>query len=826
MAPPYIEAMARVRNNPERAQAHPRLNPVDLPRHNLPRQLTSFIGRKQERAEIKKLLRTESLLTLTGTGGSGKTRLALQVAGELLHQYADGVWLVELAALTDPALVPHAVASAVGVPEQPDRPLIVTLTGALRSKSLLILLDNCEHLLAACGQLADTLLRWCVHVRILATSREGLAIGGEARYPVLPLPAPDPQRLPPAETVARYDAVQLFAERAKSVLPDFTVTEGNVAAVAQLCHRVDGIPLAIELAAARVKVLGVDQIVARLDDRFRFLTHGNRTALPRHQTLRAAMDWSYSLLSGQERALLRRLSVFIGGWTLQAAEVACSGEGVAVSDVLDLLAQLVDKSLVEVERQSGETRYRLLETIRQYALDRLLEAMPASRWAACVTAALPRSRGFTVLWPRVGEVAGVRGRHFDWCLELAEQAEPELFGPREEAWGARLEVEHDNLRAALAWGLTDPGGDASLRLAGALGRFWFLHGHVREGRRWLERALLHGGGSAVPARAKALGYAGTLARVQGDYERATTFGRESLDLFTGLGDRRGIALTLLQLGAVAQHRRDLADANRLFMESLERYREVEDPWGHATALTYLGEVARNQGDDDTAASYYEESLIIARKAGLQSAIAISLGQLGAVSLRQGNHRRGATLYREALILNRRLGVKGGIVATLSGLAGAAVAEGKPERAARLLGAAEGLRDAISVLLPTTDRSDYERYIISARRTLTEDTFASTWADGRTMTLEQAVDYALAPDAAQSQSRPQPAGRGLLTPREWEVAELIARGLSNREIAEALVITERTAESHVQHILDKLGVTSRGRIAAWTVERRPHKPAQV
>ena len=434
----------------------PPLRSLDSLPNNLPRQLTSFIGREREMAEVRRLLSTTRLLTLTGSGGCGKTRLALQVAADLVEAFAEGVWFVDLAPLSDPALVPQTVAATLRVREEPGRPILITLSEYLQPRHLLLVLDNCEHLVGACAELAQALLRACPHLQILATSREPLRIGGETTWRVPSLSLPDLLRLPLVESLAEYEAVRLFTDRAEVVLPGFLVTDQNALAVAQVCHRLDGIPLAIELAATRVKVLPVHQIAARLDDRFRLLTGGSRTALPRQQTLRAVMDWSYILLSEKERTLLRRLSVFAGGWTLDAAEAVCSGNRIETVEVLDLLAQLVDRSLVAVDREDAEARYRLLDTVRQYAREKLQDS---------------------------GEETEVHGRHREWFLDLAERTEPELLGPEQGVWLARLEAEHDNLRAALTWSQQEEeGGEAGLRLAGALGRFWWMRGHLTEGR--------------------------------------------------------------------------------------------------------------------------------------------------------------------------------------------------------------------------------------------------------------------------------------------------------------------------------------------------------
>ena len=525
--------------HPSLPSEFPPLRSLDNPElpNNLPQQVTSFIGRETQVEEVTRLLGRTHLLTLTGAGGCGKTRLSLQVAADLLDQYFDGVWLAELAALSDPALVPQAVATALGVKEEPGKPLSQTLVAALKPKRLLIVLDNCEHLVAACAALATDLLRSCPQVRILASSREALNVSGEQTFRVPSLTLPDPKQVQTVESLSQYEAVRLFIERAQAVQPSFAVTTANAPAMAQVCFHLDGIPLAIELAAARVRSLSAEEINRRLDQRFRLLTGGARNVLPRQQTLRALIDWSYDLLTGAEKALLCRLSVFVGGWTLSAAEAVCAGEPVKDWEVLDLLTALVDKSLVAAERWGNGTRYRLLETVRQYGGDRLRES---------------------------GESEAVSGRVAAYFLALAEEAEPQMRGPEQEVWLSRLETEHDNLRASLSWveGQGD-GGEDGLRLAGALSRFWGIRGHSTEGRQWLRRALARtkrgdveeesareGAGSA--SRAVALTGAGNLARNQGDYAEAQTLYEEALTLNGQLGDRQGIANTLNNLGNVAQ----------------------------------------------------------------------------------------------------------------------------------------------------------------------------------------------------------------------------------------------------------------------------------
>ena len=539
------------------------------------------------------------------------------------------------------------------MPEQPGRPLLATLSDVLRPKRLLLVLDNCEHLVAACAALADSLLLTCPGLRILATSREALNIPGEIVWQVPSLTSPDALPAsggPPLGHLARYEAVRLFVDRAVGARSTFTVTPQSAPAVAQICHRLDGIPLALELAAARVKALSVEQIAARLDDRFRLLTGGHRTALPRHQTLRATVDWSYALLSEPERTLFNRLSVFAGGWTLEAAEAICAGEGIEAGEVFELLAQLVDKSLVLAEERSGEVRYRLLETIRQYGAEKLRQA---------------------------GEEVVQRERHRDWYLRLAEQAEPKLKGPEQAAWLNRLAIEHDNLRAALEWGRlealagsepapslsigqalersagTEHGGaeagQAGLRLVGALWWFWRLRGYLSEGRKWLAEALARAPERTV-ARAKALHGAGWLAFVQGDFPAARHLLEESLAVAREVGYRQDIASCLSNLGFLALAQGDQAAAHALYQEGVVVAREVGDGWGLGWALLRAGNAALDEDDNAAARALLEESLAVRRELGDQQGSALSLLFLGLTAFRQGDHAAARALYQESLVL--------------------------------------------------------------------------------------------------------------------------------------------------------------------------------
>ena len=768
---------------------------------NLPSPLSSFIGRERAIAEVRALLSTARLLMLTGAGGTGKTRLGFQVGAEMLEEFPDGVRAVELAPLSDPQLVPQAVASALGVPEHPGRSLTESLVHYLRPRSLLLLLDNCEHLVSACAALADALLRGCPTLRILVTSREGLRVAGELTYPVPPLSLPDSGPLPPPEGLMQYEAVRLFVERAALHQPAFRITESNASTVVQVCQRLDGMPLAIELAAARVRVLTVEQIAGRLDDGFRLLTGGNRTVLPRHQTLQAAMDWSYDLLSEPERTLLRRLSVFAGGWTLEAAEAICSGGGIEAGDILELLAGLVDKSLVLVEAHPGDARYRLLEIIRQYGARRQEES---------------------------GEALTVQRRHLEWYLGLAEQADAELRGPRQEAWLERLEGEHDNLRAALQWsGAESPSTDAEMRLAGALRWFWFIRGYWSEGRKWLEGALAHRSETPSPALLRALQGAARLARFQGDYDQARALSEEGLAMSHRLGDGESRVWFLIALGAVELHQGDHAHAAALFEEGLAVSRTLGDRGLSGMALADLGVVARIQGDLKRADVLLEESLALSRDVGDKWRIALSLHSLGMVAFRRGDHDRAAGLYAESLALASQLRDKWIADDCLDGLAAVACTRGHYEHAARMTGAADALREMLGYRPLADEQSLHDRCVATTRVGLGDAPFAVRWAEGRAMPLERAIADALAAGeilAIKAKTARRPAegkGVGLLTPREREVAALIAQGKTNREIAIILVITERTADTHVQHILNKLGVGSRAQIAGWAVAHGLH-----
>ncbi len=704
-----------------------------VPRHNLPTQLTSFIGREQEIAEVTRLLGGRDgpagrlpagedvpperlyhrLVTLIGAGGCGKTRLALQVAPGLVAEYPDGVWLVELAPLSDPALVLPTVAATQGLREIPGQPLDKALAEVVRLKTLLLILDNCEHVIQACAELAETLLRACPNLKLLATSREALNIAGETALSVPSLSLPDVHQSVDVSTVTQSEAVRLFADRAIAAKSDFKLTDANAPTVAQICLRLDGIPLALELAAARVRALSLEQIAARLDDRFRLLTGGSRTALPRHQTLAALMDWSYDLLSETERAVLRRLAVFWGGWTVEAAEAVCMGEGIETAEVLNLLTHLVDKSLVFVEGQGRETRYGLLETIREYALRRLIES---------------------------GELESVRRRQASFFLALAEAVKPR--DATRGAWLEQFVTEHDNLRAALDWAF-ESAPDLGLQLVEALVPLWFNGGYTSEGRGHLRRALEMTEAIGSPdTRAQMLHDAGRLAWQQGDYAAARSLFEESETLSRQIGYKPLLAGSLVLLGRMMEVvQGPHAPARSLQEEGVAISRDLGDKWSLALLLSYLGGSVAARGDDVTARSLQGESAALFRELGSKEDLATPLGYLGYLALRQGDYTAACSLFEESLA-RWKASHRWGTAWRLEGFAGLAVKEEEWERAARLYGAAQALLDSIGAQLDPIDRLGYDQYVAAAREQLGEAAFAKAWAEGRAMTVEQAIAYAL------------------------------------------------------------------------------------
>jgi predicted ATPase/DNA-binding SARP family transcriptional activator len=783
--------------------------PTAVGKHNLPAARTSFVGRQREMVEVKRELAMTRLLTLTGTGGSGKTRLALEVARELFGTYPDGVWLVELAPLSEGALVAQAVATVLGVQERPERSLTDTLVDFLRAKRALLVLDNCEHLVDAVARLADILLNSSPHLRVLATSRESLNVEGELNWPVPSLSAPSLLRSPTVEELEGYESVRLFVERARHRNPAFSLTSENAHGVARICGRLEGIPLAIELAAARVG-LSVEQIAARLDDSLKLLTTGSRTASPRQRTLKGTLDWSYALLSELERRLFGQLSVFAGGWALEAAEVVGAEGDTEQGDVLDWLSRLVEKSLVVAEATGGGgVRYRMLEPIRQYAQEKLEENREAEE---------------------------VRRRHAGFFLALAEEAESRLRGPEDMQWLERLETEHDNLRAALSWTLERGEAELGQGLAGALWLFWEARGYYGEGHRWLEQVLAKGS-KASAARAKALegdgwlvynsgdvdqaavaaqeglkvsneaGLGGTvtakflrilgwIAMIKGDHERAKELLKESLTLSRETDDKWGIADSLLGLGSALDFSDNREQAKELLEEGIVLARELDNVNILARLLLTLGYTFLLEGDYERGAALNEEAAALFRERGYKGGLEMALDNLGWAALLQGDHKRAKTTYEECLTLCKELGERMTAAESLEGLACLAGTEGEAERAARLFGAAEALREAVGYQHTPEEEALGEPYLATTRSRLDEATWEVSWAEGRAMSMEQAIEYALSEEKPMTSISPAlertDADEPLnLTSRERQGAILVARGLTNHQIAQELVLSEHT-----------------------------------
>jgi predicted ATPase/DNA-binding CsgD family transcriptional regulator len=781
------------------------------PQNNLPLQLTSFVGREREVAALEALLTTEArLLTLTGSGGSGKTRLALAVSSRLTERFEEGVWWVELAPVSDPELVPQAVAQALMIREEPGRSLAETLARDLAPTELLLVLDNCEHLIESCARLVSAVLNACPGVRILATSRETLAVEGEMTWPVQPLSAPESRNLGAGE-LEQYESVRLFVERARYRKPTFALDDRNAAPVAEICGRLDGIPLAIELAAARIGTLSAAQISDRLGHSLKLLANRDRNAPERQRTLNAALDWSYELLGEAEKTLFGRLSVFAGGFVLEAAEAI--GERADEEWVLDLLSRLVDKSLVLVTQRNETARYRLLEPVSQYAREKLQDS---------------------------GGEALARTRHAEYYLALAEEAEPGLSGPDQGLWLERLEAEHDNCRAALSWSLEGGDAELGLRLAGVLGGFWYKRGYLGEGRWWLERELAGSAASPPLERARALDQAGWMALYQGDLDPAVALLRESLGLFEELEDEPGIAASLAKLGHAVLHQDD-----RDYLTTL--CREAETLRGTFTnrpaigeLLVFLGMVALYEGDLQGAVTLLEESLDLFRDLGnelpasegeapkLSTEIELVAGQaqeyLWLSALEGGDLALATALLEEELRVLRELGNKPKISYCLLGLAAVAALRERPDRAVRLWAAAEALREDIGLALVLWDHAatDYEALLAGTRSQLGGSAWETLQDAGRAMTLEQAVDYALAGEASSSAAEENapsahdgpPAG---LSAREAEVLGLVASGLTNAQVARELFISPNTVNRHLNSIYRKLGVTSRAAATRFALE---------
>ena len=811
-------------------------------RTNFPVQLTSFIGREHELVEVERLLSTSRLVTLTGPGGSGKTRLAIQSAKKASSSFADGSWLVELVLLRDAALIPQLVVQALGIPHGSDRPVLDSLLDHLQSKDLLMVLDNCEHLMTACTQLVQLLLSRAPRLHILATSREALLVPGESIYQVagmawpssLTEDGPNSPSDPQADDLLQYDAVQLFVERARAVLPFFDLTSENALAIIDICRKLDGLPLALELASARVNVLTVQQIAERLDDRFNLLVATrHRPAGAHHHTLRAAIDWSYDLLSTPEQVMLQRLSIFAGGCSLGAAERICPGDGIDRGQVLDVLASLVNKSLVVAQTLHGsEARYDMLESIQGYAHEKLSES---------------------------SQLVAMRTRHLQYFLETAEETTPKLSGQYQQLWLNWLEGEYSNIRSALTWSLESDRVEAGLRIAIAIYQFWTIRDYVEEGLTWFERLLAQADERiSLVVRANALAYAAFLAGFRGNTAAQLAYGKEAAALAEAAGDEGkqalawalnaqaygaraagdhltefalykreiqlsrelgdpyllGVSLSTTSFSAMSLGKYD--EAREMLDEGLALMRELENPYRIAMALNFSGDLARCERNYVQAQKSYQESISLLRKIDAPRDLASVLHNLGYTCLRLGEFKRALSLFDESMSIQQAQQNLPGVGECLLGFAAMAVVSGLPAAGARLMAAAIAIGGERIATAWAATRMEYESYHAAIHAELGEKVFQEEHEAGRRLSLEDAVAYAqdlpLKAAAQLNQRKPDE-----LTARERQVAALIARGRSNGEIADELVLSKRTVEKHVSNIRSKTGFTNRTQIVRWAMK---------
>ncbi len=823
----------------------------------LPQPLTGLLGRDRELAALTGLLQQPAcrLVTITGPGGIGKTRLAVAVAQAMTPVFPDRIAFVPLATVTDPHMVVPAIGRHLGITESAPASLTLALRQALGDDPYLLILDNLEQVASAAPDLA-ALLAACPHLKALVTSRAALRIRGEREFSLEPLPVPDLRQLPPLEQLAANPAVALFLERAQAVRPDLALTDDNAPAIAEICARLDGLPLALELAAARTKLLSPAAMLPLLADRLALLTGGPRDLPERQQTLRGTIAWSHDWLTPEERVVFRRLGIFADGFTLEAAITVCSGEPEAGSQeqggalarpgprlptpdssVLDGIASLVDKSLLRAETAGSEARFSMLETIREFAREQLRAS---------------------------GEEQICVERHAQLMLTLAEEAQDGLTGSAQAMWLGRLEQELANLRAALSWTIEQGQGAVACTIVSALHRFWEARGHVTEARSWLDRALALSG-TPNEIRARALVIAATLARRQGDYDRAAGLYEEALALYQALGDPTGVPSVLNNLGVIADDRGDYERATELYEAALRHLRDAGDRPRIAALLNNLGRVARRKQDPQRAEALYQEALAIHRELGDQRGVGLALNNLGVVAYSQGDLTRAIARYEEALAvwqdlddrLNAALtqhnlaevvadsgdlpraaalfrasltaradqGDRSGVAETLAGIAAIASRSGLAMRAVTLLGAAAALRQAIGISLPPAEQGRQDQLQATLRRQVPSAEFDQAWSAGYGMTVHAAVREgmavieAMAAEPARAQP-PVPAADAAaaagLTKREIEVLRLLVEGYSDKEIGEALFISHRTAMTHVLNILNKLGVNSRTAAAAWAL----------
>ena len=761
---------------------------------NLPISLSSFIGRKYEIEKVKQLVLAHRLVTLTGAGGSGKTRLALRSGQELTGKFKHGVWFVDLASLRDASLVTNKIVSTLGVHKGPKEDALNSLTTYLSKRHFLIILDNCEHLVVACAEITESLLQKCPELRILTTSRELLGIPSEVTWVVPPLTLPNQEALKkPADQrnyfkqVLSSESVQLFIERAVSRNSEFILTADNCESVAKICTRLDGMPLAIELAATQVRSLSVQEIAQRLNQRFQFLTGGSRNAPLRQRTLMAAIDWSYALLTIKEQVMLQRLSIFVGGASLEAVEAICVGGEIESVEVVETISHLVDKSLVTASRlERGETRYRLLETIREYALEKLAESQ---------------------------DKINIQNKHLEYFVQFGEEGDRKIKGAEQIIWYERLEDEYNNLHAALKWALESKNIEAGLRLSNSLVYFWFVHGHIMENVIWLEKFLDQKQNVPSVLKAWSLLNHGVMLRVSTvDDDKSMLLHEKSLRLFRELGDHRGISFALNMMGVIGLQKIEPVKTEKLLTESLALQRELGDPWGIAFTMQNFPPLALQKNDLEKAKKYAEETVLWFERAGDQRGVARSLEDFAEIAQLEGNPAHAVALMAKSLPKLITLGDRGAVAEVLENLIISFAALHKYKMGALLIGTTEALREEMGTSHNRFEYKNYPKAVAKIQKNLSESNFNRNRSKGRGLSLEQIVDYVMGESnlpATKAEPTPEENVWFQLTTRERDVMRLLAEGHSNLEIAQKLFLSEKTIRNHISNIYRKLQITSRG-----------------
>ena len=765
------------------------------PTTNLPTPLSSFIGRKHEINKVKQLILSHRLVTLTGAGGSGKTRLALRSAQELVGKFKHGVWFVDLASLSDASLIPDKIVSTLNINRQFKVRALDSLTAYLSNRKALLILDNCEHLVEACAQITELLLQKSSELHILTTSRELLGISSEVTWVVPPLTLPN-QKLSSKsanqknvlEQVQSSESAQLFVERATSKDPDFTMTVDNCESIARICNRLDGMPLAIELAAAQIRSLSVQEIAQRLNQRFQFLTSGSRNAPLRQRTLMAAIDWSYELLTTKEQAILQRLSIFAGGATLEAVESICSGGEIESVEALETISHLVDKSLVTVNKlERVDTRYSLLETIREYALEKLAESQ---------------------------DKINIQNKHLEYFVRFAEEGDRKIKGAEQVAWFDKLEDEYNNMHAALKWALESENREAGLRLSTSLVYFWFVHGHIRENVGWLEKFLDQKQTVPPALKAWALLNHGVMLRVstKDDDDKSTLLHEKSLRMFRELGDRRGIAFALNMMGVIGLEKKEPIKTENLLTESLALQKELGDPWDIAFTMQNFPPLALQKNDLKMAKEYAEETVLWFERAGDQRGIARSLMDFAEIAQLEGNPAHAVELMEKSLPKLIPLGDRGAIAGVLENLIISFAALRKYQMGALLIGTTEALREEMGTSHNRAEYKNYREAVAKIQKNLSESNYNLARSKGRGMSLEQVVDYVAGETNLPVMKSGVTAEEEIwfqLTARERDVMQVLAEGHSNLEIAQKLFLSEKTIRNYISNIYRKLQITSRG-----------------